>query len=215
MESKDNLSKEESREKLVKSALKLFADKGFEGTTVRDIADDAGVNLSMVSYYFHGKLGLYRACIEEFGKGRRERAQQLLSHYANSVEEFRIRLEMLVSEIVDFQIANPYPCQIVLREIDQGLPHAKDIFQNTLMTTFTLLVEFIEQAKTKGIVKESAEASIIAGILQGACFHMCRMETVRKQFLNQSLAEPKLKTQHVNQLIELMLNGIVGGEKTS
>jgi TetR/AcrR family transcriptional regulator len=215
MESKENLSKEESREKLIKAALKFFADKGFEGTTVRDIADDAGVNLSLVSYYFQGKLGLYRACIEEFGKGRQERAKQLLSQAPNSLEEFRIRLEMLVGEIVDFQIANPYPCQIVLREIDQGLPHAKDIFQNTLMTTFTLLVEFIGHAKTKGIVKESSDPAIVAGILQGACFHMGRMENVRKQFMNQTLADPQLKKRHVDQLIDLIMNGTTRGGTSS
>lgn len=215
METKDKLSTDDSREKLVKSALKFFAQKGFEGTTVRDIADDAGVNLSLVSYYFQGKLGLYRACIEEFGKGRQERAKQILSHYADSAEEFRVRLELLVGEIVDFQIGNPYPCQIVLREIDQGLPHAKDIFQNTLMTTFTLLVEFISAAKKKGIVNESADPAIVAGILQGACFHMGRMETVRKLFLNQTLADPVLRKQHVDQLIDLILNGTLRGGTTS
>ncbi len=39
----------------MEAAEKLFAAKGFDGTSVRDIADTAGVNLAMISYYFGSK----------------------------------------------------------------------------------------------------------------------------------------------------------------
>ena len=38
--------------KILYSAEKLFADKGFAATSTRDIAKSAGVNVSMISYYF-------------------------------------------------------------------------------------------------------------------------------------------------------------------
>lgn len=47
-------------EDLIRAAKRLFASQGFDGTTVRDIADAAKTNLSLVSYYFKGKEGLYR-----------------------------------------------------------------------------------------------------------------------------------------------------------
>lgn len=47
-----------SREKLFASAEKLFAARGFDGVSVRDIANDAGVNSALVGYYFGGKQGL-------------------------------------------------------------------------------------------------------------------------------------------------------------
>ena len=47
-----------SREKLFGSAERLFAERGFNGVSVRDIAKDAGVNSALVGYYFGGKQGL-------------------------------------------------------------------------------------------------------------------------------------------------------------
>lgn len=49
---------ESSREKLFISAERLFADHGFDGVSVRDIANAACVNSALVGYYFGGKLGL-------------------------------------------------------------------------------------------------------------------------------------------------------------
>jgi AcrR family transcriptional regulator len=47
-----------SREKLLSSAEALFAERGFDGVSVRDIANAAGVNSALVGYYFRGKEGL-------------------------------------------------------------------------------------------------------------------------------------------------------------
>ena len=56
---------EHPRQKLVLAALKLFAEKGFEGASTRDIADAAGANISAIRYYFGDKAGLYRAAFTE------------------------------------------------------------------------------------------------------------------------------------------------------
>ena len=48
----------ETREQLIIAAERLFADHGFAGVSVRAIAAEAGVNWSLVGYYFRGKDGL-------------------------------------------------------------------------------------------------------------------------------------------------------------
>ncbi len=206
-------NKEESREKLIKSAVKLFATKGFEGTTVRDIADDAGVNLSLVSYYFQGKLGLYRASIEEFGKKRSDVARQFVGKPAESMEEFRVRLTMLIEEMVSFQVANPYPCQIIMREIDQGLPHAADIFEGTLMQTYGVLVSFIADAKAKGFLREGVDPQIAPQFIQGAVFHLNRVDKVRQKYFNQSISAPEQQKIYIEQLMNLFFHGILKEER--
>src|SRR5262245_33198928 len=65
----------EKKVQIMEAAEQLFAEKGFDGTPVRDIADKAGVNLAMISYYFGSKekllesLFTYRA---ESGKIKME-----------------------------------------------------------------------------------------------------------------------------------------------
>ncbi|MFN7727093.1 MAG: CerR family C-terminal domain-containing protein [Rubrivivax sp.] len=52
---------EDARQRLLRASLKLFADKGFAQTSVRDLAEAAGVNVASISYYFGDKAGLYKA----------------------------------------------------------------------------------------------------------------------------------------------------------
>lgn len=51
-------SAQDSKEKLLVSAERLFAERGFDGVSVRDITNAAGVNSALVGYYFGGKQGL-------------------------------------------------------------------------------------------------------------------------------------------------------------
>ena len=53
----------DKRVHILDSAEQLFAEKGFDGTSVRDIAGHAGVNLAMISYYFGSKEKLLVALI--------------------------------------------------------------------------------------------------------------------------------------------------------
>ena len=52
---------ERSRERILAAAVVEFGDKGYAGARVGEIAARAGVNVQLISYYFGGKAGLYRA----------------------------------------------------------------------------------------------------------------------------------------------------------
>ena len=54
-----------SRERLLRVGLALFAQKGFEKTSTREIAEAAQTNIAAISYYFGDKAGLYRAVFFE------------------------------------------------------------------------------------------------------------------------------------------------------
>jgi AcrR family transcriptional regulator len=53
------------REAILRAAERPFALKGYDGTTMRQIAEAAGVQLSLVVYHFTSKIGLYSAIFEE------------------------------------------------------------------------------------------------------------------------------------------------------
>jgi len=55
----------EARHRLLHTALRLFAQNGFAKTSIREIAREAGVNVSAISYYFGDKEGLYSATFNE------------------------------------------------------------------------------------------------------------------------------------------------------
>lgn len=53
-----------AKEKILESAVKLFADKGFSGTTTKEIAEKSGVNEALIFRYFSTKRDLYGSIIE-------------------------------------------------------------------------------------------------------------------------------------------------------
>ncbi len=54
----------DKQKEIVQVAEKLFAEYGFDGTSVRLIAKEAGINIAMISYYFGSKEKLLEHMVE-------------------------------------------------------------------------------------------------------------------------------------------------------
>ena len=61
----DTKKDENSKSRILEAATKLFAQKGFDGASIREICKLADVNLCMISYYWGGKQELYNGIIED------------------------------------------------------------------------------------------------------------------------------------------------------
>ena len=70
----------EKQMQIMEAAEQLFAEKGFSGTSVRDIADSAQVNLAMISYYFGSKEGLMEAMFQSRGRYLTMQLQTILEN---------------------------------------------------------------------------------------------------------------------------------------
>ncbi len=97
----------EKQLQIMKKAEKLFAEKGYNGTSVRDIAEKAGINLAMVSYYFGSKEKLLEAVFDY----RIGMTKQLLSdilHKTNlsSLEKMNLLIDVYVKKIIEQQPFN-------------------------------------------------------------------------------------------------------------
>ncbi len=80
---------------LIEAALDVFAEKGYAGARIQDIADRAGLNKQLISYYFGGKSGLYR----ELQRVWREREA--------TFAEGDLPLEDLASRYLDDELSEP------------------------------------------------------------------------------------------------------------
>ena len=60
------IDKKEAKKRILEAAVSLFAARGYDAVGVRQIAAEAGVNISMISYYFNGKLGILKAILDDF-----------------------------------------------------------------------------------------------------------------------------------------------------
>jgi AcrR family transcriptional regulator len=68
---------EVTRDRIMKAAERLFADKGYDGTSIRAIVAKARVNQAAINYHFGGKDGLYREVLRSAFRGM---TQDQLAH---------------------------------------------------------------------------------------------------------------------------------------
>ena len=89
---------------IINSAEKLFAVTGFDGTSVRDIAQEAGVNVAMISYYFGSKEKLMEAVFEQRTNNIRIKVENLMQNDSlTNLQKVNILIEDYVDKFIDQQ----------------------------------------------------------------------------------------------------------------
>src|SRR5215216_5840788 len=83
---------------IMEAAEELFAEKGFAGTSVRDIAEVASVNLAMISYYFGSKDKLMEAMFKHKGEYYRVQLQNLIQDDNKSSIQ---KIEKFIDDYID------------------------------------------------------------------------------------------------------------------
>ncbi|MFN8285042.1 MAG: TetR/AcrR family transcriptional regulator [Chitinophagales bacterium] len=94
-----------TEEKIKTAAKKLFTKNGFEATRTRDIAEEAGINLALLNYYFRSKQKLFEIVMKEnivlFISGMLEDIEHKAQMTASE------KLELFIDRYIDMLIANP------------------------------------------------------------------------------------------------------------
>ena len=90
----------DKREHIMNTAVSLFAVNGFEGTSVRDIAAAADVNLAMISYYFGSKEKLFESIVDFNASSTRTMLDELNSNTdLTSIQKIEKAIEIYVHRL--------------------------------------------------------------------------------------------------------------------
>jgi len=121
--------REQTRERLIKSAERLFARQGYALTSVRDITREASCNVAAVNYHFNTKHNLYR---EMFTRRMAALREQRISRIKRTMKEAggRATLEMILEAFANafleplvHESSGPMVMELITRELlDPQLP---------------------------------------------------------------------------------------------
>ncbi len=149
-------NKDSTKAKLVSEAGRLFAEFGFEGVSTREIAKAAEVNISLISYYFEGKEGLYLAVFEDFALKAQKNMNALVDDLKSpdmTRKSFEKTMKTLVSTMVRLKLEAPFASILMMRETLSGMPRTKDFVENSLCGMAMGLIAYMEAAQKKGILR--------------------------------------------------------------
>lgn len=149
----------------MEAAEQLFAEKGFSGTSVRDIAEAAGVNLAMISYYFGSKEKLLETMFAHRGEHYKLQLQNILqSDGLTSIQ----KVERLIDEYVDRIFKKQCFHKIMVREqmANNDGPVAKLIYE-LKVSNQALIKQLINEGQKKGEFKKNVDVPFLMMTLVG------------------------------------------------
>ena len=205
---------EDARARLIDVAIKLFAEKGYEGTSVRDLATAAGVNVAAVSYHFGSKDELYhealRACLAPCGEMRERMQKHLdaaLKNRSRKAAEEALRgciqdfLEMLVSPAARHS-------HLVMREQSEGKQRFEPVIREFFQPVGSILRAVIVMLAPG--LPEMRVFMVISGII-GQCLHIYKARVSYRVLAGVDSHSPEyieMASKHIAHLTALGLRGL-------
>ncbi len=146
---KTRLSAEERRAAIAKAAVRLFAEKGFRGTTTRELAAAVGVTEPVLYQHFATKSDLYTAIIEAICRDRdRDRDDLLeLASRAENDEAFFTRLGELILEWYEDQ---PEVIRLLLFSALEDHELKDRFVESQLAVLYDILTDYLRRRMDKG-----------------------------------------------------------------
>jgi len=134
------MSRQDSRSRILAAATPMFARHGLNGVSVRSLASASKVNLSMISYYFGGKEGLYTEILKEQFEGFR---------YIDDIAKRDLppleKCEMYLRGTIRRYREHPYLLRYYVSELTNPTPCFKTIVRPTVQRVLKVLRETIEK----------------------------------------------------------------------
>lgn len=195
-----------TRELLLQTATRLFAERGFDGTSIRDISEESGCNPAMVSYHFDGKEGLYAACIEPYGQSKVEAAKKILVATTDKAE-FSARTIRFCEAMFDLWLEQPEVSRIVAQECNLGFRQTERIFKNTFFRCFQIFSDFFEAGQRARIIRTDFEPRTAAALLFTSMHEMMRMSDLIRKFHGVSITDPEFRKKLIHDWVAITLDG--------
>lgn len=194
---------DKTRTALLDAALRAFADRGFDGTSIREITGEVGVGHNLVRHYFGSKEDLWMAAVEHGLAPAAERLVEVLS--VESGEPLRLRLragfELLMAEAA----ANPDAFRLFLAEALRGSPRFDQIYDEILEPVSMAIFEF---AAATDEIPDSVDLRVVGIYAFGAVFSPFTFEGLASRL---ALVPPRAGEpldDDIEQLIDMIVAGI-------
>ncbi|OQX62232.1 MAG: hypothetical protein B5M56_07040 [Desulfococcus sp. 4484_241] len=197
-----------TQQKILEAATAIFAQEGFRGARMRQIADLAGVNQALLHYYFRSKENLYGEVLSRFFTDVFSSLAHSLTTQADPESAFR----SFIDTYIDILSSNPTFPRLMVSEILEGGRHlmavVDRIFSETGLSPPGLVVPFVNDAIKKNLIRpvDPVQTSI-------SVVGMCMFYFIAKPFVEHIWGKPENEPEFIRQrkeaIADLVLYGVI------
>jgi len=161
------------------AAKKVFVRKGYTGSTMQEIANEAGINKSLLHYYFRNKEKLFNSVFNEAFKNFIPRVGEIMS----SEISFFNKIEAFVATYIDLLMENTYLPGFVLQEINRNPDKLIHFFQR-IGVQMQIIVHLIEEEINNGNIRPVNPYHFMTNLLS-----MCVFPFISKPILKEIMID--------------------------
>lgn len=186
----------------------LFAEKGFDGTSIRNIAKVAKINIAMISYYFGSKERLLESLIVYRTSDLKYQLDNLLQEDLEPIEKINKLIELYINRINSNRgIYRILHFEFTSKKREQNLQAFSELKKGNLKS----LESIIEEGQKKGVFRKDVIIPLITPTILGTFFHFHMNKPFFENLLNlktEDLYNNYIKTnltKHIQQTIKALL----------
>lgn len=192
----------DKKEYILTTALELFGQKGFEGTTIRDIACKANINVAMISYYFGSKEKMFQSIVEYKASQSKEIFLELLKNKELSEIE---KIDVVIDHYVNKIFANPLFHHLLNRELSLNQrSQMHDGIIDVLLKNFMVIKKVIEIGIHKKLFRKVDPEITIASLL-GTINQVLISETMCRKLLQKDKDFNPYQSKKLKERVSLHL----------
>ncbi len=163
-----------TEEKIKKAALKVFSDKGYAQTKTRDIASNAGVNISTLHYYYRSKDRLFKMVSDEVF----EKFNKISHDILDADIPFEEKIRRFVSDYTDFYKANPKLASFIIFESERN---PEKVFDNIDFERFDQKAEReLRQLIQRGVIRPISYPNFVLNMVSMTVFPFLNKHMLHK-----------------------------------
>lgn len=193
---------------ILQVAERLFAEDGFDGTSIRQIAKEAKVNIAMISYYFGSKEKLLETLIIHRTSGMKMQLENIYRDDLTPIEKVERLIDLYISRI------NKNKCMYQILHFE--LSNKKRImdmqaFMDIKKENTELFRMIIVEGQEKGVFRKDVNITLISPTIMGILVHFQMNRLYFEQILNLTTEEDfenyilNELTAHIKQTIKALL----------
>jgi AcrR family transcriptional regulator len=186
----------------------LFAEKGFDGTSIRNIAKLAKINIAMVSYYFGSKERLLESLVFYRTKDLKIRIDQLLTESLEPIDKINKLIEIYIHKIsCNKGIYRILHFEIATKKRDININAFHDLRKSNLRS----LESIIHEGQAKNVFRKDISIPLLTPTILGTFFHFHMNKEYFMNLLDLTTEEAynnyiqTTLTEHIQQTIKALL----------
>ena len=195
---------EKTRNDILDAALRAFAERGFEGTSIREITGEVGVGHNLVRHYFGSKEDLWRAAVR-YGLGpAADRIAELLQPDQQTTAEQALRdgLAVVLAEAA----ANPDAFRLLISESIRGGSRFDEMYDDVIAPLAMVVFNYVATVRPD---LADVDPRVLGLYVFGAALSPFSFEGLVGRLRLRAPRSGALRPEHEAQLISMILSGLI------